>query len=363
MGLLVAGMAVCYGVAVVLDRMRHPYFADAAILAGAALFGAAIVLVAQSYHISGDYPDALLTWAGGALLAAVLGPSRGALALAMVVAAIWSWYEIEDFGWTVHWPYLAFWALTAAVAGAWGWSAGRTLALLGLLGWIAVTVVATAEHLDWAGATAMALLAATAFLLFATGRLLSLWQARPLVAEFGPTLSTLAVAAVLLSLFLLQLAFDIRPGELEGDGPVLAVAAAMVLVGMGLILPTRARWTEAGWDVAGLGLPVLAAIGLVFAASHAPDEADAIGFAVALGVIVLAVAAWAAAYGQEIGRRNIARLGIIAFAGEVLYLYLTTFGTLLDTATFFLIGGVLMILLATAVMRIQKRIARPEDAS
>ena len=36
-------------------------------------------------------------------------------------------------------------------------------------------------------------------------------------------------------------------------------------------------------------------------------------------------------------------LGFAAFGAEALFLYLETFGTLLDTAAFFAIGGILLI--------------------
>ena len=53
-------------------------FAHAAVLAGIAVFGAGIMLIAQMYHMEGNPPDAVLFWALGALLAAVLrrAPSR-----------------------------------------------------------------------------------------------------------------------------------------------------------------------------------------------------------------------------------------------------------------------------------------------
>ena len=41
-------------------------------LGGIAVYGASIMLIAQMYHMEGNPPDAVLMWALGALLAAVL---------------------------------------------------------------------------------------------------------------------------------------------------------------------------------------------------------------------------------------------------------------------------------------------------
>ena len=55
-----------------LFQRRLEAFAQAAVLGGIAVFGASIMLIAQMYHMEGNPPDAVLMWALGALLAAVL---------------------------------------------------------------------------------------------------------------------------------------------------------------------------------------------------------------------------------------------------------------------------------------------------
>ncbi len=51
------------------------------------------MLIAQMYHMEGSPPDAVLYWALGALLAAVLLQSRPALAAAFVLIVVWSVWE------------------------------------------------------------------------------------------------------------------------------------------------------------------------------------------------------------------------------------------------------------------------------
>ena len=57
---------------------------------GAIVFGAGIALVGQMYHLGGDFAGGMLLWAMGALATAALTGSRGALAVALVAATIWS---------------------------------------------------------------------------------------------------------------------------------------------------------------------------------------------------------------------------------------------------------------------------------
>ena len=135
LALIFGGLFGAYGLAGMLFERQHPAFAHAAILAGVALFGAGIMLIAQMYHIDGHPPDAVLTWALGALLAGVIFKSNPALALAMLLMGLWSGWEMSDSG-DVHWAFLPGWA---AVAGAFlwrGWVPGLHLAAIVLGMWI-----------------------------------------------------------------------------------------------------------------------------------------------------------------------------------------------------------------------------------
>jgi uncharacterized membrane protein len=135
LALIFSGLVAVYGVAGVLFERRHPAFAHAAILVGVALFGAGIMLVAQMYHIDGHAPDAVLTWALGALLAGVVLKSDPALALAMLLMGLWSGWEMNDSG-SVHWAFLIGWA-AVALAMLWrGWVPGLHLAAVVLGLWI-----------------------------------------------------------------------------------------------------------------------------------------------------------------------------------------------------------------------------------
>ncbi len=73
---------------------------------------------------------------------------------------------------------------------------------------------------------------------------------------------------------------------------------------------------------------------------------------------VLALAAWLVAYGAARGSRFAVNFGFVVFAAEVLWLYFETLGTLLDTAIFFALGGVLLIVGSVVFERMRRRIVR-----
>jgi len=135
LALLLAGLWGCYGAAFILLRRQLSAFAQAAVLGGIAVYGASIMLIAQMYHMEGNPPDAVLMWALGALLAAVLVPSRPALAASLVLGVVWTAWERALAG-VPHGEFLALWA-AAAVAAAWlGWRPGLHLAAISLVIWL-----------------------------------------------------------------------------------------------------------------------------------------------------------------------------------------------------------------------------------
>lgn len=133
--LLALGMWTAYGAATVLFSRNLAIFGHAAVLAGTAIYGAAIMLVAQMYHMDGNPPDAVLMWAAGAVLAGAAFRSGPALALAMLLVGLWSAWETMLSN-VVHWPFLIGWAAVAACFLWLRWRPGLHLSALMLAGWI-----------------------------------------------------------------------------------------------------------------------------------------------------------------------------------------------------------------------------------
>ncbi|HCX69533.1 MAG TPA: hypothetical protein DHK64_18950 [Rhodobiaceae bacterium] len=72
--------------------------------------------------------------------------------------------------------------------------------------------------------------------------------------------------------------------------------------------------------------------------------------------LFLALSAWLVSYGMSRDSRFAVNFAFVAFGAEVLYLYFETMGTLLDTALFFALGGVLLIAGSLVMERMRRRI-------
>ena len=89
-------MSGAYGVGALFDRVGRHHLADLCAGVGSIIFGAAIALTGQMYHLGGDFAGGMLLWAAGALAAAALTGSRSALAVALVAACIWSGMRVDE---------------------------------------------------------------------------------------------------------------------------------------------------------------------------------------------------------------------------------------------------------------------------
>jgi uncharacterized membrane protein len=134
-GLIATVIIASYATAFALFKRRLEAFGQAAVLAGTAAFGGGIMLIAQIYHMDGHAPDAVWLWAVGALVAGYTIQSNPALALATVLIAIWSCWEMS-MGRGVHWGFLPMWALAAGGFALTRWVPGMHLVSIALAGWI-----------------------------------------------------------------------------------------------------------------------------------------------------------------------------------------------------------------------------------
>lgn len=138
LAVIFAGLWASFGAAAWLRSRQHPYFADGALLAGVAIYGAGIMLIAQMYHMDGHPPDAVWLWAVGAVAAGLLTRSNPVLAASLVLFCLWS--LMETIGWgrlnRIHWAFLPAWAIVAAGFAMTRWKPGLHLVAIALSGWI-----------------------------------------------------------------------------------------------------------------------------------------------------------------------------------------------------------------------------------
>jgi uncharacterized membrane protein len=289
--LLCATLWGCYGAAAALFQRQLTAFGHAAVLAGIATFGASIMLIAQMYHMDGNPPDAVMLWMLGALLAAVLLRSNPALAATFLLMVSWTCWQ-RLLGGDAHWTFLITWVIAAGVAASMGWRPGLQLAALALAVWLVPLGFLTLDHHAHWIVVLVGLLAAG--IAAAGGKVIDRQQAFSSAALFG-----YGVAIAFAGLFIVQFV----------DSALLFGAVAKPAIGR-LIL---------------LALFTLA--------------------------LLLAAMLWALANDNK----PALWLGYGAFALEVFFLYVKTFGTLLNTSLFFLVAALIVSALAAAAYRLHQR--------
>ncbi len=368
LALLLGAMAVSYFAAWRLVRNDHSAFADAALLVGLAFFGGAIMLVGQVYHIGNHYPDGLLVWTIGALAAAFLTSSRSAIVIGLGTALYWSGTEIMEFNWDFHWPFLVLWAAFAALVALWKWGAGYRLTILTIMVWLAITIFKYAMLADWNPMHLTAIAVTFMVAIFAASHLTG-HEETPITGldrwlGFGLSAKPWALIFILGGVGLLRLFIDLSGNDAYADQLTgteftiwfaglagLAVTAAITLVLA--ITRKKLRILDAFALIVAALVPTIFALMPQILTSLTPQALSAIA-AIGLGI-------WAIEYGQEYHYLKAINLGLIAFGLVVLDIYFATFGTLLDTAIFFLLGGILLLALAWFLNRLRSRFNQPEE--
>ena len=331
LGLLGVTMWSTYGGAAYLLLRKQSGYAEAALLAGVAFFGANIMLIGQMYHLPSDFSAGLLAWALGALVTAWAVKSRSALVATQLLLMGWTSNELTDG--TLHVAYLVPWAAATLLAVRLNWNPARHLALIGLIFWMLGNVPSLAERIGWGPFEALITLAALFVLLWVVG-LATEQKEHP----FSRALQAYGALATFILFGIAQLIDEGLKGQTEMIVPALSVllvplAAYAVSIKQHALLPL---------DIAALTTFPLA---LVFAGLLMPTEGTYTGTAPLwfTAPILLLLSVWLVAFGTRTHNRFLINLGFAAFGAEALFLYLETFGTLLDTAAFFAIGGILLI--------------------
>jgi uncharacterized membrane protein len=132
--MLLAGIAGAYGAGAVFAHKGRTYLSDISATVGSIIFGAAIALVGQMYHLGDDFAGGMALLACGALVAAVLTGSHGALAVALLTGGIWhGWRSVELAD--IQLPFLVYCFVGGVLAVVWNSPVARHLVGLALLGW------------------------------------------------------------------------------------------------------------------------------------------------------------------------------------------------------------------------------------
>jgi len=337
--ILLAGIAVAYGVGAAFAHAGRPVLADLAASVGAIIFGAAIALVGQMYHLGDDFAAGLLLWAAGALEAAALTGSRGALAVALAAGSLWSGTRVFDAG-DPHLLFVPFWALSAILALAWNSRVAAHLVTLAALAWWCTAAFGLTRNPFIIADGAALLLGGGLFLAHSHSPLASL-------RSFGVTLSVYGAFA-LAALAALAVLAPLTSGD--ADSP--AWAAGCGLAGMVLAFSVAAIGRRAGPIFAGISIALVLAIAnrLVRPAMGEPWLAYAI---VLVAMLCLVVS------GMLDGARARTVAGWLGLAAAIASITWAVKGSLLSRSIFLGAAGAAAIALAMLLGRMLPKESRP----
>lgn len=341
------------GAAIAFAR-RYDALGHALALLGAALFGGAIVLTAQTFNMSAFRNTGVLIWAIGALATALAIPSRPVLILAAVVGTGWLASETQNpLTPTIVWSYPVLFVVTAIAAWRLQSRVTMNIVALTLIGWLlhALYRLDITYDLD-----ALTIAASLALWTGAIGLGAALLRER---GVFGAgVLAGWGAAGGAASAFALQAGLD---GDGAAPGLAYAAIAGPALLASLIALVLQARAGPHASAVARVTLGAAAMIAFAMPYIHGmAGEALITGLEFALGAGVFAAAAALILIGAAPGRRTAGVVGVILFTAQAIYVYAELFSGLLGTAAFFFVGGLLMIAVSVLLTRIARRLSQGE---
>ncbi len=353
--ILLAALWSAYGGAIYLKSRNMPGFAEAALLTGIGVFGASIMLISQTYHIDGHAPDAVWLWALGALATALACRSRTAIGAFFVLLTVWSGWEVfGDFeidAPSFHWQFLPWWAAGVAYLAYEKWRPGYHLAAISFFSWLYLAVAVWMQLSGIKEATGALIGFEIGLLIAGLGCFAaSLSDSRLIeLRAFSQALTAYGFAALLLFAFPVQfmLLFGLAGLKEVQVLPVLLPA----LAACSLLVMAHQRGTLAKVDMLAGGL---AAIVPIIVSLIGAGAGSTLWFKLLFAGFVIALSIWAIRFGWRQHIRVITILGYVAFGAELLYIYFETFGTLLNTAIFYLIAGALLLVMALGFARLER---------
>lgn len=337
--MLLAGIAGAYGAATVFDRQERDHLADLSVGVGSIIFGAAVALTGQMYHLGDDFAGGLLLWAAGAMAAAALTGSHAAFAVALAAGCVWSSMRVDETA-DVHPQFAVLWLIGVALALAWNTTASRHLVGIATV----AGAVLAAIGVDQARIVSPNIVFVVIVSFMIGAGLLLTTRSSESVRAFGLTLSTYGSFCLAIGL-----AFAIvhtgRPttGGLQygllaagAVAPVLALAAALAAQRVGPAL--------AG---------VAVALALVVASGLIPTAAEGepwLAYALALSAMLCLVVSGML---DDVRPRIVAGwLGLAAIIAAVTW---AVKGSLLRRAVFLAVAGLVAVALASLLGRLFHR--------
>ncbi|MCS3729342.1 DUF2157 domain-containing protein [Bradyrhizobium betae] len=345
--ILLAGMVVAGTLGAWFAASGRDVLADLCASIGAIIFGAGIALVGQMYHLGDDFAGGMLLWSIGAFATALLTGSRGALAVGLVAACIWSCMRIYDAPDVLHLLFVMVWLIAAALALAWNSRVAAHLVALAVLPWW----IATSVRFDLDGAQPSFVLANGAALLFGAGLAIAAAPS-PRTLRLGSVLSIYGAFALAVVAFLevttVDDLFRFRTGT-ESAQPLWAILCGAA--GVILALASAALTRRAGEVLAGCSIGLVLLAPPIWPASAAGEPWFAYA-ALLCAMLCLVVSGML----DDVRPRIVA--GWLGIAGVIAAITWAVKGSLLRRSAFLAAAGIVAVVFATALNRALPRAER-----
>lgn len=340
-GILLAGIVGAFGLGAIFARKGWTVLADLSAAVGSIIFGAAIALTGQMYHLGDDFSGGMMLWALGALIAAALTGSRGALAVALAAGSVWSGGRAFE-GDVPHLAFIPFCLAGAALSIAWKATAARHLVGVAAVAWWGCTAFAMVDGLGGYRDYNVAFTLAAGFsLLLGTGLAMTIV---PRMQAFGATQTAYAAFA-----FVLAVAMAITGAPGANVAPALGWEMICGLAGVGAALLAGLITRRAGTAFAGMSLVLGLTAIAIYARPTALEEpwlSYALSLASMLGMVISGML-------DEHRPRVVA--GWIGLASVIAVITWAVKGSLLRRALFLAIAGGAAIALAIGLGRLMPK--------
>ncbi|WP_038358422.1 DUF2157 domain-containing protein [Bosea sp. UNC402CLCol] len=348
LAMILAGIAVAFAVAYRLQKAGSTGGADAATTCGVLIFGAGLALVGQMYHLPADWPGGAMLVALGALVAAFLMRSNGALAIAFVALCAWSGGRWDEAASGMHYGFFALYLPALWIALSRGNRLVHHLAVLAAAFWLGMAPGQWLLNSFDYGLLAYGLAISVAFV--ALGALA--------LDRGGPALLTACLPWGLIGLVIVlnsELARILDASEARAGHAFLFVFYAYaVAVPLSILLGAIARERRFAWPLA-VGLLLALLVPVLFWS----DRVSGMPGKIAVASLVLLAATALVIAGAAGGIRRILTAGSILFGVAILILLWQTIGTLLDQSLFFLLAGAALLVTAWGARRLFARLNGP----
>lgn len=347
--ILLAGMVVTGALGAWFAGRGRDVLADLCASIGAIIFGAGIALVGQMYHLGEDFAGGMLLWSIGAFASAMLTGSRGALAVGLAAACIWTSMRSTDLPDGLHLAFVPVWLIAASLAFAWNSRVAAHLVGVAVLPWW----IATALHFEFdGGAQPSFVLANGAALLFGAGLAIAATPS-PRALRLGSVLSiygAFALAAVAaLEVTTVDDILSFRASRAVSGQPLWAISCGLAGLILTLVSATLTQRRGEFLSVCAIGLVLLAAPLWPVSTAGEPWLA----YAALLGAMLCLVVSGVL---DDVRPRIVA--GWLGIAGVIAGITWAVKGSLLRRSAFLAVAGLVAVAFATALNRLLPRAAR-----